>query len=83
MSISSAANLNLFGFSVLFQIIEAELHRLEKEHPDCISANTSVEQLAVHEVKNTKRLWMNVDFATIKKIFVPMNPSGCHWNLLV
>ncbi|CAB4031199.1 Calcium-responsive transcription factor [Paramuricea clavata] len=64
-------------------IIEAELHRLEKEHPDCISANTSVEQLAVHEVKNTKRLWMNVDFATIKKIFVPMNPSGCHWNLLV
>jgi hypothetical protein len=39
-SISSAAYLNLFGFLVLFQIIEAELDRLEKEHPDCISANT-------------------------------------------
>ena len=47
---------NYFVFSVMFQVIEAELHRIEKANPDCLSANTSVEQLALREMQNTRRL---------------------------
>lgn len=51
-------------------------------HRNCHSADATLAEIAWRG-SSVSRLWNNIDFQPIDKILIPMNPSKCHWILLV
>lgn len=64
-----------------FQVVEAALWKLSLEY-DVFAADATLAAIAKRG-SSTRLLWSGQSFASVSKIFIPINEHGIHWTLLV
>ena len=64
------------------EVINSYLWQLCKQNHYCIYASSTITQI-IDNGKNIKNLWKDEQLQNKKLIFLPWNPFGTHWILLV